>query len=179
MAASPPAIETTRVVLRPHRPEDFDAYTVMWADPIVTRYVGGRPRSREESWIRFLRQFGMWPLLGFGFWALEDKATGRFIGEAGFHDLKRDMVPSIEGIPEAAWALIPAVHGKGLATEIVRRITAWGDDNLGAEKTVCIIDASHAGSIAVAEKCGYAELLRTTYHGAATILFKRPMPPRA
>ena len=130
----------------------------MWADPIVTRYIGGRPRTREESWIRFLRQFGMWPLLGFGFWAIEEKATGRFIGEAGFHDLKRDMAPSIEGIPEAGWALVPAAHGKGLATEVVRCAVAWGDDNLDAEKTVCIVDARHGGSIAVAEKCGYAEL---------------------
>ncbi len=41
----------------------------------------------------------MWAMLGFGFWAVEEKATGRFIGEAGFHDLKRDMKPSIEGVP--------------------------------------------------------------------------------
>lgn len=35
-------------------------------------------------------------MIGYGFWAVEEKATGRFIGEAGFHDLKRDIQPSLE-----------------------------------------------------------------------------------
>ena len=43
-----PVIETERVILRPHRIEDFEAYQAMWADPGVTRFIGGRARSREE-----------------------------------------------------------------------------------------------------------------------------------
>ena len=46
----------------------------------------------------------------------------------------------------------------------------------GDAKTVCIIDPEHAGSIRVATKCGYREVLRTTYHDAATILFERQPP---
>jgi RimJ/RimL family protein N-acetyltransferase len=172
-SGSVPVIETERLVLRAHRLDDFDAYAVMWADPVVTRFIGGKPRTREESWIRFLRHPGMWSMLGYGFWAVEEKASGRFIGEAGFHDMKRDMVPSIEGIPEAGWALIPSAHGKGLATEIVLRMLAWGDETFGHAKTVCIIDPDHGGSIRVAGKCGYREVLRTAYHDGTTILFER------
>jgi RimJ/RimL family protein N-acetyltransferase len=171
-AASVPILETSRTILRPHRLADFDAYAAMWADPVVTRFISGRPRTREESWFRFLRHPGSWWLLGYGFWAIEEKATGRFIGEAGFHDLKRDMVPSIEGIPEAGWALISTAHGQGLATEIVGRVVAWGDEEFRA-KTVCIIDPENAGSLNVANKCGYKEILRTSYHDAATILLER------
>ncbi|TIP68911.1 MAG: GNAT family N-acetyltransferase, partial [Mesorhizobium sp.] len=69
------------------------------------------------------------------FWAIEDKASGRFIGEAGFHDLKRDMVPSIEGVPEAGWALVPSAHGKGFASEVVRLVLAWGDEAFGRART--------------------------------------------
>jgi RimJ/RimL family protein N-acetyltransferase len=114
-----PVIETERTRLRAHRLDDFETYAAMWADPVVTRFIGGKPRTREESWMRFLRHAGLWSLLGYGFWAIEEKATGRFVGEAGFHDLKRDMEPSIENIPEAGWALAPSVHGAGLATEVV------------------------------------------------------------
>ena len=128
-----PTIETERTILRPHRLDDFDAYAAMWADPVVTRFIGGKPRTREESWIRFLRHPGMWSLLGYGFWAIEEKASGRFIGEAGFHDLKRDIVPSIEGMPEAGWALVPSAHGKGLASEVVGRMLA-GATRLGHAK---------------------------------------------
>ncbi|TPL65805.1 GNAT family N-acetyltransferase [Mesorhizobium sp. B2-4-1] len=168
-----PIIETTRAILRAHRLEDFDAYVAMWADPVVTRFIGGRPRTREESWMRFLRHAGLWSLLGYGFWAIEDKATGRFVGEAGFHDLKRDMEPPIEGIPEAGWALAPAAHGAGLATEIVSRVLGWGDETFGRGKTVCIIDPENTASLNVATKCGYREVARTIYHETPSILLER------
>jgi RimJ/RimL family protein N-acetyltransferase len=145
----------------------------MWADPKVFRFSGGRARDREESWQRFLRHAGLWSLIGYGFWAVEEKASGRFIGEAGFHDLKRDIAPSIEGVPEAGWGLVSDAHGRGLATEVVSRVVAWGDDVLRAPRTVCIIDPENAGSLNVAAKCGYREFARTTYHDHATILLER------
>ena len=80
----------------------------MWADAGVTRFISGRPFTREECWARLLRYAGLWPTLGFGYWAIEDKAEGRFLGEAGFADFKRDMTPSIEGLPEAGWVLAPS-----------------------------------------------------------------------
>lgn len=172
-AAGAPVIETARTILRAHRLDDFDTYVAMWADPGVTRFIGGKPRTREESWMRFLRHAGLWSLLGYGFWAIEDKATGSFIGEAGFHDLKRDIEPSIEGVPEAGWALAPEAHGQGLASEVVRRVLAWGDEMFKGARTVCIIDPENTASLNVAAKCGYKELLRTTYHDAATILLER------
>ena len=174
IAVDIPVIETPRTILRAHRLDDFEDYAVMWADPAVTRYVaGGKPRTREESWLRFLRHPGMWSMIGFGFWAVEEKATGRFIGEAGFHDLKRDIQPSLEGRAEAGWGLAAAAHGQGFATEIVGAATAWADSRFGGANTVCIIDPENAGSINVAQKCGYREIARTTYHDKPTIMFER------
>jgi len=172
-AAGVPVLETERTIMRAHRIDDFDDYAVMWADPVTTRFISGKPRTREESWMRFLRHAGLWSLLGYGFWAIEEKATGRFVGEAGFHDLKRDMEPSIEGIPEAGWALAPEVHGAGLATEVVGRVLAWGEETFGRVKTVCIIDPENTASQNVARKCGYSEVTRTLYHDAPTILLER------
>ena len=168
-----PTIETERTVLRPHRLDEFEAYAAMWTDPIVTRFIGGKARTREESWIRFLRHPGMWSMIGYGFWAVEDKASSLFIGEAGFHDLKRDLAPSIEGTPEAGWGFIPSAHGKGIASEGVRGFHDWAKDRPGFEKTVCIIDPENRASLAVAAKLGYREVTRTTYHDAPTILFER------
>lgn len=163
-------IETERTILRPHRLDDFDAYAEMWADPVVTHFIGRR--SREESWQRFLRHAGLWSLIGYGFLAIEEKATGRFIGEGGFHDLKRDMAPSIEGVPEAGWALVADAHGKGLATEIVEALVAWADRRFDG-RTVCIIDPRNGASLRVAEKCGYREIGRTVYHSEPIILLER------
>jgi len=170
---SAPVLETERTILRPHRLEDFDAYCAMGTEPAVFRFIGGRARTREESWQRLLRHGGMWSLIGYGFWAIEEKASGRFIGEAGFHDLKRDMVPSIEGVPEAGWGFVADVHGKGIATEVVNRFLEWGDEVFGSARTVCIIDPENTASLNVAQKCGYREVLRTLYNEHDTILLER------
>ncbi|MGN6303239.1 MAG: GNAT family N-acetyltransferase [Mesorhizobium sp.] len=170
---SAPVLETERTLLRPHRLEDFDAYCAMGTDPAVFRFIGGRARTREETWQRLLRHPGMWSLIGFGFWAIEDRASGRFIGEAGFHDLKRAIEPSIEGLPEAGWSLTSDMHGKGLGGEVLRRMLEWVDKDLRAPRTVCIIDPENAPSLGVARKCGYREYARTTYHDEPTILLER------
>lgn len=168
-----PTIETPRTILRAHRPGDFDAYAYMWTLPAVTRFIGGQARTREESWIRFLRHAGMWAMTGYGFWAIEEKASGRFIGEAGFHDLKREMTPSIEGLPEAGWSLVPDLHGKGIGTEVVGAVVAWGDRALPGSRQVCIIDPGNHASIGVATKCGFRDPAEAHFKGETVLLFER------
>jgi RimJ/RimL family protein N-acetyltransferase len=168
-----PAIETARLRLRGHRLADFARCAAMWADPEVTRHIGGKPLSKEESWAKLLRYVGHWSLLGFGFWAIEEKASGGFVGELGFADFKRDMAPPLGGVPELGWALAAGAHGKGYATEAVRAAVAWGDTRFGATRTVCLIRPDNRRSISVAEKCGYREAARATYKGHPTIVFAR------
>ncbi|TIU86288.1 MAG: GNAT family N-acetyltransferase, partial [Mesorhizobium sp.] len=49
--AGVPILETARTILRPHRLGDFETYAAMWAEPAITRFIGGKPRTREESWM--------------------------------------------------------------------------------------------------------------------------------
>src|SRR5258706_13773728 len=86
-----PVIETPRLRLRHHRLEDFPACRAMWADPGVTRFVGGRPLSEEEAWVTFLRKAGHGPLLGFGFRILGEKPTAPFAGEIGLAYFHRQL----------------------------------------------------------------------------------------
>lgn len=44
-----PAIETERLILRPHRIEDFDAYAAFWADPEVIRFITGFPQRGKTA----------------------------------------------------------------------------------------------------------------------------------
>jgi RimJ/RimL family protein N-acetyltransferase len=168
-----PGIETERLTLHPHRLEDFVDSVAMWGDPEVTRYIGGRPFSSEEVWTKLLRYVGHWSVMGFGYWVARDRATGRFVGEVGFADFKREIEPSLEGAPEIGWALAPWAHGRGLATEAVRASIAWGANHFESGRTVCLISPENLASIRVAEKCGYQEFKRTTYKGHPTILFER------
>jgi len=171
-----PVLETARLTLRGHRPDDFAACAAMWADPIVTRHIGGKPFTAEESWARLLRNVGHWALLGFGYWVVEEKATGGFAGEVGFADHKRNLEPSLDDTPEIGWAFAVHAHGRGYATEAVRAAIAWGDAHFGPSQTACIIHPENVASIRVAEKIGYRELRRTMYKGQPTTVFLRVQP---
>lgn len=173
---SAPVIETERLILRPHSAADHDAYATMWADANVTRYTSGRPLSREESWIRILRQVGHWHVVGYGFWVLEDRATGKLAGETGFHDLRRDIEPALGGTPEAGWLLASAFHGKGYAREAVHAVHAWSDANLACAKTVCIIHPEHAGSLRVADIFGYRNPVPARYRDEPSLILSREKP---
>jgi RimJ/RimL family protein N-acetyltransferase len=172
-----PVLESDRLKLRGHRLDDFVHSAAMWADPEVTRYIGGKPLTEEESWARLLRYVGHWSLLGFGYWVVEEKSTGKFIGEVGFADYKRDL-PALKDLPEIGWVFVSQARGKGYATEAVRAASAWGDTRFPSAQTACIINPDNLASIRVAQKCGYRQSQLTTYKGHPTIIFVRdPHPP--
>jgi len=168
-----PTLETDRLLLRGHTIDDFEAGLHIWQDPIVSKHVGGKPSTRQESWARLLRYVGHWALLGYGYWAIEEKATGKFIGEAGFGDYKRDIEPSIDGLPEAGWALDSAKHGQRYASEALKAILAWGDEHLKSEKIVCLIQPANEASLRLATKNGFKEVARTTYADHENVLLER------
>jgi RimJ/RimL family protein N-acetyltransferase len=168
-----PTVETERLILRAHRRDDLAAYAALWADPAVIRYTTGVPQTLEESWRRLLFARGHWAVLEHGYWVVEEKGSGRFVGEVGFADLHRDMRPSLEGMPEAGWIVSPAFHGVGYATEAVSAIHAWGEKHFGPTRTCCIISPENDASIRVAEKTGYREVAHTLYKDHAVIVFHR------
>ena len=169
-----PSIETKRLIFRGHRFEDFEECAALWADPQITRFIGGKPFTREEVWTKLLRYLGHWSLMGFGHWVVAEKSSGRFVGEVGFADFKREIHPSIEGEPESGWVLARWAHGRGFATEAVRAALAWADAHFSSRRTVCLISPDNVASIRVANKCGYQEFARTTYKEQPAILFERP-----
>ncbi len=172
-AVDVPVLETERLKLRGHRLDDFADSATMWADPKVTRYLRRQPFSEEESWTRLLRYVGHWAVLGFGYWVVEEKAAGRFLGEVGFADYKRDIEPSLNGVPEIGWVFAVHGHGRGYATEAVSAAISWGEQHFGAVRTACIIGPENLASIRVATKCGYRELQLTTYKGEPTVMYVR------
>jgi RimJ/RimL family protein N-acetyltransferase len=167
-----PILETSRLVLRGHRADDFAACAEMWADPEVVRFIGGVPSTGEQAWARLLRYAGHWALLGFGFWVIVERATGRFAGELGLADFKRDLDPPI-GELETGWVLQRWAHGRGFATEALGAVLAWSDARFPDRATACVIEPDNAASIRVARKCGYLEVARTVYHGDPIVVYRR------
>lgn len=169
-----PTIRTARLTLRPCRPDDLDAQVAMWADPRVFAHIGGLPRPRADVWLRLLAIQGHWTWLGFGYWAIED-AAGRFVGNAGFADFQRPVVPPLDA-PEAGWALAPDHWGLGYASEVVLALVDWADRQ-GWPRTVAIIDHANLASMRVAAKAGFVLERVVDFAGAPTQLFARLARP--
>ena len=173
-----PPLDTARLTLRGHTTADLAECAAMWGDPAVTRHIGGRPLSEEESWARVLRYAGLWALLGFGYWAVRERDSGRFVGDVGLANFRREMTPPLGDAPEVGWVLASWSHGRGFATEAVGAALAWADEHLtdaerGAGRTVCLIDPGNAASVRVAEKCGYREARQAAYKGMTVRTFER------
>ena len=186
-----PVIETERLRLRAHRPEDFEVAARIWGDEKVVRFIGGKPSTRQASWRRLLNYAGHWQFMGFGYWAVEEKSSGQYVGDIGFADFKRDFEGAekfdLKGVPEMGWVLSPSVHGKGYATEAVSAALAWADANFsklsvfknfprnadGKIRTFCLIDPANAGSFRVAEKAGFKQIGHLVYMGGQVALFER------
>jgi RimJ/RimL family protein N-acetyltransferase len=174
-----PTVEAARLILRGHHPSDLQHSAELWGDSEVVRYVGGKQLSKEEVWARMLRYVGHWVWMGYGYWVIEEKTTGLFVGEAGFGNYKRDIQPSITGLPELGWVLATMFHGKGYATEAASAALTWGAQHLNTRRVVCIIAPENVRSIRVAEKCGFREWQRGLYRAKPTILFEREYGERA
>ncbi|QYU66578.1 GNAT family N-acetyltransferase [Leptolyngbya sp. 15MV] len=134
-----PTIATPRLLLRPHRVTDFEDLAALWGDAEVNRWIGGRPSTREESWARLLRYGGLWPMLGFGYFAITDRASGAFLGDVGLADFRRAITPSLEGFAEAGWVLAPQAWGSGIATEALVALLDWYGAQPARRPVACIV----------------------------------------
>lgn len=168
-----PQLLTERLVLRAHDPDDFDEVAAMWRTPEVVRYIGGRPFSAEESWSRLIRYIGHWRAMNFGYWAVCERETGRYMGDAGFAEYRRQIDPPFNGAPEIGWGLMPWAQGQGFASEAVSAVIAWGDAHFETDRTVCMIDPDNSPSIRLAKSCGYLRECEAVYHGVTVVVYAR------
>ena len=168
-----PVVETKRLVLRAHSADDLDHSFALWSHPTTARFIGALTTTRAEAWQRLLRYPGLWAVLGFGYWAVFDKTSGEFIGECGFADFHRDITPSLRGIPELGYAVMPNAHGTGIASEMVSGAQDWIDTAMNCPRCVAIINPENAASIRVAEKSGYTVWQDTEFGGKPVRLFER------
>ncbi len=166
-------IETERLRLRGHTVADLDASAAMWGDADVARFIGGKPSTREESWGRVLRYIGHWAALGHGFWLIEEKASGAYVGEGGFGSFKREIDVPFDA-PEQGWALAQSAQGKGYAAEAMKAAITWGEAHFGRTDFVCMIAPENQPSLNLAEKLGYSRYDQVAYKGEQVVLLRRP-----
>jgi RimJ/RimL family protein N-acetyltransferase len=159
-------LETERLVLRMWREDhDFEPYAEICVDPEVMRFLGGKVLNRMEAWRNMATMIGHWHLRGFGHWAVEEKASRKFIGRIGF------MNP--EGWPgfELGWTLARHAQGKGYATEGARRALGYAFTEMDRDHVISLINPLNAASIRVAERLGEKVEGRTELLEAEVLIY--------
>src|SRR6185295_3117341 len=100
-------------------------------------FLGG-PATPVDSWRWLLSMLGHWSLRGFGFWALEEKATGALCGAAG-------LICNFDWPEtELGWRVFRPQQGRGFATEAGRRIREYAYDVMRLNTLVSYIKPENA-----------------------------------
>ncbi|NOX93630.1 MAG: GNAT family N-acetyltransferase [Alphaproteobacteria bacterium] len=144
-------IETDRLILRLPEPRDTDAHIAMMQEPAVAATLSPtkKPQARSDLWRQFASYLGHWQIRGFGFFSVEEKATGAWVGRVG------PWMP--EGWPgiECGWAFHSDYWGKGYAPEAAIASVRWTFaqfPDLG--RIISVIEQNNTNSQAVAKKIG-------------------------
>lgn len=140
---------TARLAFREMTTADLDAMATLLGDPLVM-WVYPHPYSRLEvlDWIE--GTIALYRERGFGLWLLTLRETGEFVGECG-------LVPQVvEGRHEVevGYHVLPALWGRGLATEAVTACRDFARDVAGLDRIVALIDPRNVASQHVATKSG-------------------------
>jgi RimJ/RimL family protein N-acetyltransferase len=148
-------VTTARLRLRPFAAGDVDAYAAIRADPEVMRHMpGGAARAAQaaEDAARIVPGFAAaWRDGGYGPWAVEDRATGGFLGHGGLR-----LLPDLGGETEILYLLARAAWGRGLATEIALAARDVGRLRFGLPLLVGYAAPANLASCRVLEKAGLA-----------------------
>ena len=134
--------------LEPLGPAHLEGFADVLNDPDVLRFTrvpDPPPEGFAADWARRYAE------------ADDGRRAWAAIGEDGAF-LGLGLAPQVnrEGRElELGYLVAPQARGRGVATEILRRLTDWAFGEWGALRVWLVIDAENPASRAVAERCGY------------------------
>ena len=141
-----PTLHTDRLTLRMPVLADFGPRAAFYASDRSV-WEGG-PVARAEAWRIFASEVAQWPLMGYGPFSVEDRATGDYLGEVGIYH------PEGYPEPELGWFVVPGAEGRGIAAEAARAVMVWARGQFGWDDITNIIDPGNDRSIALGLRLG-------------------------
>jgi RimJ/RimL family protein N-acetyltransferase len=167
-----PVLTTERLTLRGPRLADFEAMAAFLASERARMMDG--PLDRLGAWRVLAASLGHWELRGYGMWAVEETATGAFVGQVGmFH-------PEGWIAREVGWWVTAPCEGKGFAYEAAVAARRYACAIAGWREVFSVIHPDNARSIRLAERLG-ARLDReqAIHTGAMRLVYRHPAPEGA
>lgn len=141
-----PELHTSRLILRGPKDGDFEAFARFYEGE-ASRTVGG-PQSKELAWRSFASLWGHWMLRGYGRWMVQERETGRAVGNVGLWN------PFGWPEPEIGWTVFESAQGKGYAQEAARATRRYAYQELSWTTLISAIASDNAASLGVAKRLG-------------------------
>ncbi|WP_225046514.1 GNAT family N-acetyltransferase [Lacticaseibacillus kribbianus] len=141
--------ETPRLVARPLTQADLASLSKTLTDPLTMyAYAHGFSQAEVQAWLD--NQLRRYREDGFGLWALERKADGRFVGQCGL------TIQQFRGesVVEIGYLLQRDYWHQGLAIEAARGAKAYAFSTLGVPRVWSIIRDTNLASMNVAIRNG-------------------------
>jgi RimJ/RimL family protein N-acetyltransferase len=155
-------IETPRLVIRTFEPEDAGAWIAMVNDPEVNRFLPPEPEATTETFQEVLgRRHAMEREIGCAVWAVDNKATGAFVGQCGIRPVEEDAGPEVE----LAYHYTRFSWNKGFGTEAVIAVLAHGLGPVGLGRIMAVAMVENTSSWRVMEKAGMRYEGLVNYYG--------------
>ena len=147
-----PRITTDHLLLREAVRADFEGFAAVLTDP--KRPTPPGPVDRRTAWRHFASGHGLWLIDGFGWWTIEERATGAYVGSVGAFMREPPPGPNEPNDLELGWSVVESFRGRGYATEGAAAALAHARAAKSGKRIIANIDHGNIASIRVAEKIG-------------------------
>lgn len=141
-----PALQTDRLTLRAPRESDMAALEAYGKSP-RSRFTGGN-FDAFGAWRAVMAGVGHWAFKGYGYWSVDRRADGAFVGRAGVI-----LAPDATE-PELAYHFFEGFEGQGYATEAVLAARDHAHNVMGLPALASFVDPENARSIALLRRVG-------------------------
>jgi len=148
---TPRTLTSSRLTLRPWRPDDLDPLFAINGDPDSMRHFPApMTRAQSDAWAAGLQAHI--DKHGWGFWVVEHHAGAAFAGVVGLMHIpwQARFTPAVE----IGWRIAPPFRRDGLALEAARLALGFGFGELGLPEIVAFTAPGNVASRRLMERLG-------------------------
>ena len=155
-------LETARLAIRTFEQRDAGPWFAMVSEPEFGRFLPAGPARTPASFEGVIEgRHAMERELGYTMWAVDEKATGAFVGQCGIRPVDEGNGPEID----LAYHFRKASWNSGYATEAALAVLAHALGPVGLDSVMAVAMPENIGSWRVMEKAGMRYQGRVDYYG--------------
>lgn len=148
-----PVIETERLILRRITNDDANEIFELRSNPETMKYIPRPLVKTTEDALEHVAMIEEKIVTNVGInWGITLKGNSKVLGIIGYYRIQPENYRA-----EIGYMLLPDFHGKGIISEALKRLIAYGFDDLKLHSIEAVIDPENAASEKVLQKCGFVK----------------------